>query len=919
MRSFRLNLRRPRTQLHLAAFIFLFMLAAAPSVAHGMGLRFWDDANSNGGQCDVLGYLGGSTKCDDNSYNVALVSTMTAPVPKGPTTVHIVYDNLPLKADGSIDGSAGLFANDNLHFDIQGDQWCPTYSGAAGVNRKDAATAGDFATANDLPTGLSGAAEVTDFVINRPDGTERDLAGGTYRTSSTYCDTSGSNYTMVVTVKPADLQHQRGFPPGTWYVEMLARPSETLIANGTNQAAKCGTKYYNSDCSIRCSGGSPNNCQGITNKFRVLLNTSETGSSYYHSVSGSSISATGNDFNVTFTNQNTDWYSGIAGDGGSSHYGIVYRFGADCSVLNSNGALATKVLFYDIDDSGNSGDIQKALLVRVDKDGNLYTLGSGGYAVGKSAAPGVWHSVGSNWSQSYDDPDTTRIDSGTNTYVSANFNARVGDKYRLYIYDIRMDLVDQIGAPFDSVYYDNPCTAKLNPGVSLGLGSGFTKYAPGSQVIANATIDNPDNTAATADWVREYCITPVQANPDTSFGAGDTRIHAQGTGTRKVYSGNTADSTDGSAFGGPWTYTIPANAADGSWICTSLYLNPNTLDPPNTDIVGASNPAVTCKRISNNAQPYFSAIGGDVAVGAGFGSCSPHTPASGTSIYANNQPTSPYNGASSQLAALTLGLIKGFTTGKYQNNQTGTTWYDALSAAAGGAELSFANTNLNGNFGTNAGFTSWCAPDYYAAYNAPPGGHTKQAVTSPASVATLSTNNKVYTYTGNLTVNAANVPADGRDITLLVNGNVYINSGSCTAIIYGSSCAGGAAASLANIPIFRIIASGSIYVDQSVTELDGMYVAQGGNFITCANGFTGMSGTSAIAGCNKQLKIYGAVAAGKAVVPNRTLGDFAGAAGQTESPAEFFYYNPQMWLTGGDTSGGGVGSWQAVTSLPPIL
>jgi hypothetical protein len=156
----------------------------------------------------------------------------------------------------------------------------------------------------------------------------------------------------------------------------------------------------------------------------------------------------------------------------------------------------------------------------------------------------------------------------------------------------------------------------------------------------------------------------------------------------------------------------------------------------------------------------------------------------------------------------------------------------------------------------------------------------------------------------------------GQSTTLVVKGDVYIAPGGTNTLNYA------AATSLANIPSFKVIASGNIYVDANVTQLDGQYIAQGGNFITCAQnvaGNYGLSGVGAIGTCNKQLKIYGFVAAGKAVVPNRTLGDFAGAAGQVETPGEFFYYNPQMWLTGGSTSGGGVGSWQAVTSLPPIL
>jgi hypothetical protein len=894
----------------------VLMLMGTASVVQGMGLRFWDDANTNGGQCDVLGYIGGATKCSDNSYNVALVSTMTTAVPKGSTTVHIVYDNVTL------DPVTGLpNGTDNLQFDIQGDAWCPTYTGAPGINRKDSANGGYFADSNNLPTNISTGTEVTDFVMNERDGSERLLAGtGVYRSSvnTTNCDTAGSGYAKMIPVQPSDLRHQAGFPANTWYAELLVRPSKSLTKlNGAN--------FYTSGVP-NCVPSTPNSCQGISNKFRIVLNTSEAGASHYHSVSGSSIASTGDDYNVTYTNYTWTWDSSIAQDS-TRHYSIVYRFGADCSVLNYGGPKPSHLLMYDIDDSGTGVDVQKALLVRTDSDGNVYTLNGGSQPYGPNAyyqgrsigTVGTWNqrtdndpntALPSTYSQDYNDPNAYRIDElGSNSYLSANFNARVGDTYKFYLYDTRGDLVNQIGAPFDSVYYDNPCTAKLNPGANLSLASG-SKYQPGSVVNADATIANQDNTTATADWDRYYWITPVQAAADTSYGAGDTLIQS-GLNRRTVGAGNTATSTDGSSFGGTWQYAIPASVQDGSWICTSMHLNPNTLDPSGTQIVGASNPAVDCKRITNTASPYFSSIGGDVAVGAGFGSCTPHVPMSGTSIYGNNAggPPNPYNGSGSQLAALTLGVIKNFATDKYQNGQTGTIWYDTLTGstsplAESGRNLSFANYPSNGQYGSSAGFTSWCAPDYYAAAGA--GTSFTSGSGTGSMTQTAGTHN--YVAGSSITFAGGSIAVNGENIILKVTGNVYITGN----VTYG------APANVAGIPSFELVASGSIFVDPNVTRLDGLYVAQGGSFITCANASGGLSGVTAISTCNKQLTIYGAVAAGIAVVPNRTSGDVAGASGQPEVPSEIFYYNPQMWL-GAPSSGGGVEPWQAVTSLPPIL
>lgn len=303
-------------------------------------------------------------------------------------------------------------------------------------------------------------------------------------------------------------------------------------------------------------------------------------------------------------------------------------------------------------------------------------------------------------------------------------------------------------------------------------------------------------------------------------------------------------------------------------------------------------------------QPYHKVYGGDVSVGAGFGSgCVKNT--SATIIGWNSTSGGPGNrGAGAQLAAFAIGQINRFATGQQQNNGNP----KSLTFANTGA--GFPNTDYGGGLGEQY---IPCINNYWN----PSGG----VVPSPINPAT----NGSFTHTGNLALNVnSGGIGTGRRVTVYVDGNVYIPAN----INYQSTTYG---SSIANIPSFRLIVRGNIYVGSGVTELNGLFVAMprtgvadSGKFYTCGrSNFTPPTAAqmrSDNALCDNQLTVYGVVVADTikflrkhGTIADAVVGETYRSGGQ---PAEKFIYTPEMWLT---SDFGGGGEFDGYGTMPPIL
>jgi hypothetical protein len=348
------------------------------------------------------------------------------------------------------------------------------------------------------------------------------------------------------------------------------------------------------------------------------------------------------------------------------------------------------------------------------------------------------------------------------------------------------------------------------------------------------------------------------------------------------------------------------------------------------------------------AKPYFKTYGSDVMTGGWFASgntcststLSPYqdptkTPGNdftgGILAFANSIGGSgkPASGASSQYGAFSLGKIDGDTT-----------YHGFYSAGADGSStkvdyLTFANTDSGrapwGGLFEGSVRQGNCVPDYY-------GQMPATATPTSFSLNTLiGLGNDSYKVSASgtnysLTGGPVTIPA-GKHINIYVNGSVYIGSN----IFYdGTSTAD-------NVPKLRIVAKGNIYIDPSVTNLDGWYVAQpagavvnadDGDIWTChANDQLSPLDTFILSNCNNQLVINGALTAkhvnlvrlkGDVTTANSSEDAWKGLGLPPGNVAEIINYTPAMVIGGGfldtsSSSGGGAQPFDSLISLPPVF
>ena len=347
---------------------------------------------------------------------------------------------------------------------------------------------------------------------------------------------------------------------------------------------------------------------------------------------------------------------------------------------------------------------------------------------------------------------------------------------------------------------------------------------------------------------------------------------------------------------------------------------------------------------SNYQDPNFTA--------AGFSS---DTRNGGILTYAKQASGNSAGGASSQYGAFSLGEIDG--------RRANDGFYSAGARAAAGTStkaLSFANSGgtytFGGPFSIGGAYEgnvrqSSCIADYYSKKPA-----TTTIANLSAAMATGSGNYSASPASGtNFDLTAGVTPhtiAAGQRLTIYVNGNVYVGGN----IVYDST------STVSNVPKFALIVKGSIYIDKSVTQLDGMYVAQpvpkcdSGGLPAGCNNLASYSPVTADSGiiwtchpnnttkldytyppnCNSPLVVNGALIA-KQVNFLRVKGDIGGAntaedgLGTVNSctsgacnVSEVVNYTPAMIMGGNFFSAGSSGSGtglpvDSIVSLPPVF
>jgi hypothetical protein len=309
----------------------------------------------------------------------------------------------------------------------------------------------------------------------------------------------------------------------------------------------------------------------------------------------------------------------------------------------------------------------------------------------------------------------------------------------------------------------------------------------------------------------------------------------------------------------------------------------------------SSNPA--CVRVV--ARAYLKFFGSDVIT------CNTNAGAGGIFAYAKNAGAG-YIGSSVQYAALAMGAIDG----PGSDSKHGF-FSNSLNAAANPTTLTFANTGVAGSFGGSlGGGTDNCSSNNY---------YTNEI--ADASV--------LARIEPSATINGLSIPdgtaAAPKVISRWINGDAYITGN----IVYSNN---GARASSDNIPSYRLIVRGNIYINNNVTELDGFYFA-GGTIYTCVTGFN--TTFPGYGNCGNPLKVYGAMQANDTIKLWRTSsvnnGTLAKATTNENSPtncaligsscnniAETFIFSPEMYLGAWSAPATtGIGQSDSIKSLPP--
>ncbi len=362
---------------------------------------------------------------------------------------------------------------------------------------------------------------------------------------------------------------------------------------------------------------------------------------------------------------------------------------------------------------------------------------------------------------------------------------------------------------------------------------------------------------------------------------------------------------DAVAYKRSYTWTISGtsagpNGANGNW----------TTDCTNDVSGDASTVSVTKK-------PYVRVYGGDVFAGGGIlandGSCSINATASAKG-FMKGDANGNYRGSGVELAVFAVDVIQGVQS-RSMSGQAPT--YLAFSNDPSKVSISSATYNFGGGFNS----TDSCVKDYYA--------------DNARGTVALSDTNISNLESGKYTIGNGAGPVtltspglqDGKRIVVYVNGDVLLKGNKFG---YQNNNWG----NIAQIPSIYIIASGNIYINSDVSQLDGVYIAQQsgggtttGEIYTCAtdaNLNMLRNPAELFNQCGKKLTINGAFIA-KQVHLLRHTGSVSESVPQETSGSakisEVFNYSPELFLT----QGGGMPSESrsvqidSLVSLPPVF
>lgn len=327
----------------------------------------------------------------------------------------------------------------------------------------------------------------------------------------------------------------------------------------------------------------------------------------------------------------------------------------------------------------------------------------------------------------------------------------------------------------------------------------------------------------------------------------------------------------------------PASLLAGDVYCINILINRHKgyIGPGDSnDVIPVETRDKTAEYCSTVVdRPYVRAYGADVFAGGYFDS-TPAGPLGAGFIKAYTRKNSEY-GSGVEFAAFALGDVEGFASDNQRNPPI-----RPLSGLTFASPPSF----LGGKFAGTRIVT-----DYYT--------KTRQQDLVKKSTGTINLNSgspfdgavdgeQQWVNPGGTPLNLSGSDNYKKRHTLYVEGDVVIQADNKYMKAEGLGWS-----SIADIPNFTLIVKGNIYINKSVEQLDGLYVAQPldggakGKIYTCTDNAGAVPGTNSLyVECNKKLKINGALIA-QDIKFLRTKGTLSerGASPDGSYPKETFF------------------------------
>jgi hypothetical protein len=291
--------------------------------------------------------------------------------------------------------------------------------------------------------------------------------------------------------------------------------------------------------------------------------------------------------------------------------------------------------------------------------------------------------------------------------------------------------------------------------------------------------------------------------------------------------------------------------------------------PSDIQLAAGPTPYTNCNVVHN--EPFVKAYNSSVSTGSGYQQGSV-CPGGGILASWNNDsgtnPTSGNFGAGAQLNTLAALGITGFASAQQPPPTLTPTHAASISFANQAGDINAGTGNDSPNLGGNYGSTDCITLPQES------DTHTNMS-DNPTNAVKASGSYHYGSVAGNVNLQLNGGSFDpGNNVQIFVDGNVYISGD----ITYNH--AEDNTWTVNNAPAFKLVATGNIYIDPSVGQLDGTYIADGtgssgnGNIYTCsdpANHFKYMDKSILFDNCNKQLAVNGSFQANK-VNLMRTVG-----------------------------------------------